>query len=217
MPFLIPTGTKVRLTDNRNGWAQELFFAGYRVYGAEYIYGKDYGIFPCFKAITRQGTMSNRNPSGWGSNTLGAYDLEHYEIDIVDYCSDNAYELLPRIEKKNRLNDIICGAVSVCTTEMLAIAKRLGIDHISFSEYPDVETPSATFNKDSNVELGFWEEVESLAFDQENTVISIASVNGNTAYLDTAYGDYFDVAQSLPHIYRAFMEIATKLSKEKDA
>ena len=201
-PFLIPFGTKVRLVpDNDNTPAVECFFAGYKAYDNTII--DKFCFFPRFKKPRKDGGMGTRNIY-YCFGVFGYSDLEKYSIEILDLPDD--YDM--RDPASDKYNDLVSGLVAVCTREMFATARRKGISELRFEDHPAVDKPFATFDADDPVTgetMNAHLPVSSIEiFDDE---ILIHAEDGRfMGYLDSQYGDGFDVAQSLPHIYKAFVE-----------
>lgn len=101
---------------------------------------------------------------------------------------------------RNRYNDRTVSLVQDCVNELLELAERHGIGHINFQKHP-VDIPNATFNDDCGHIK--WSPVKRVEFKEETIVIHSED---QTAYVDRTYGDYFDVAQSLPQIYAAVID-----------
>ena len=202
-PFLIPEGTKMNLTlTDPKVECGPVFFAGYRLLGQEII-RDSFDLFARFKKPTKDGTMSNRNIDLF-AGVFGHSDLVRCEIEILE-LPDNYRMFSPDPDK---YNDLVSGLVAVCTREMLATARRKGISELRFKDHPDVDEPFATFNADDPVtgcSVDVHLAVTSMEFFDDEIVIRTQDENfsGN---LDDEYGEGFDVAEALPHIYRAFVE-----------
>lgn len=202
-PFLIPEGTKMNLTlTDPKVECGPVYFAGYRLLGQEII-RDSFDLFARFKKPAKDGTMSNRNIVLF-DGVLGRSELAKCEIEILK-LPDN-YQML--YSDPDKYNDLVSGLVAVCTREMFATARRKGISELRFKDHPDVDEPFATFDADDPVTgetMNAHLPVSSIEiFDDE---ILIHAEDGRfVGYLDSQYGDGFDVAQSLPHIYKAFVE-----------
>lgn len=202
-PFLIPEGTKMNLTlTDPKVECGPVFFAGYRLLGQEII-RDSFDLFTRFKKPAKDGTMSNRNIVPF-SGVLGRSDHARCEIEILE-LPDNYQMLYPDPDK---YNDLISGLVAVCTREMISMARRKGISELRFEDHPDVDEPFATFNADDPVtgcSMDAHLAVASMEFSDDEIVIRPKDEKFS-GYLDGHYGEGFDVAQSLPHIYKAFVE-----------
>lgn len=104
----------------------------------------------------------------------------------------------------NKYNFLICNSVAACTREMVILAGIYGIKRIEFKNYPQIDTPSVTFNCD---EIAEYADVKALVFDSDDAPVIIEGEHDWKAYLDDDYGDYFDVAHSVGRIYHAFIEV----------
>lgn len=202
-PFLIPDGTKMNLTlTDPKVECGPVFFAGYRLLGKEII-RDSFDLFARFKKPAKDGTMSNRNIDLF-AGVLGRSELARCEIEILEL--PNNYQIFS--PDPDKYNDLVSGLVAVCTREMLATAHRKGISELRFKDHPDVDKPFATFNADDPVtgcSVDVRLAVTSIEFFDDEIVIRTNDENfsGN---LDGEYGEGFDVAEALPHIYRAFVE-----------
>lgn len=201
-PFLIPSETKVRLT-RKDGFTVEGFFAGYKTYKQNILTHPEYDLFPIFRAANKDGSMGRRFAKGITLGTLDGIELDEFEMEILEYHVRYTHCL-----KDNKFNDITVGTVAVCTLEMLALAKRFGITDIELDKYDDIEDCHATFDNDGGESR--YQQVSALRFNQDEKTVTIFGALGDSGYLDCQYGDYFDVAKSLPHIYKAFMECLKK-------
>ena len=201
-PFLIPFGTKVRIIpDSKDRPATECFFAGYKAFDNTII--DKFCFFPRFKKPRKDGGMGTRNIY-YCFGVFGYSDLEKYSIEILELPDD--YDM--RDPDPDKYNDLVSDLVAVCTREMLATAHRKGISELRFKDHPDVDEPFATFNADDPVtgcSVDAHLAVTSMEFLDDEIVIRTGDENfsGN---LDSEYGEGFDVAEALPHIYRAFVE-----------
>lgn len=208
-PFFIPEGTKMNLTlTDPKVECGPVYFAGYRLLGQEII-RDSFDLFARFKKTAKDGTMSNRNIVLF-NGVLGRSELARCEIEILELPDSSM--LYPDPDK---YNDLVSGLVAVCTREMLATAHRKGISELRFKDHPDVDKPFATFNADDPVtgcSVDVRLAVASMEFLDDEIVIRTNDENfsGN---LDGEYGDGFDVAEALPHIYRAFVEAVCSVEK----
>lgn len=206
-PFLIPCGTKMKLTlTDPVVDCGTVFFAGYKTFNRD-ILADEFDLFARFKKPTKKGEMSNHNIELF-DGVVGYSDLKRCEIEILEL--PDSYRLsYPDPDKYNKLT---CAQVSVCTLEMLTIAKKHGLKKISFRDYPSVDAPSATFdNGDTDAYL----EVDSIEFDEDIIKINSVAGGGFTGILDRTYGEYFDVAEALPKIYKAFIKaVQTTLTNQ---
>lgn len=196
-PFLIPFGTKVRIIPDCKGVpATECFFAGYRAFDNTII--DKFCFFPLFKKPTRDGRMGNRNID-YQAGFLGYSNLQACSIEILEL--PDGYDM--RNPDPNKYNNLSCMCVELCTLEMMALAKRHGIQKFSFNDFPEVDTPSATFdNGDTDAYL----DVDSLEFSEDGIKVNSVAGGGFCGYLDGQYGEYFDTAEALPKIYNAFIK-----------
>ena len=201
-PFLIPFGTKVRLvSDNDNSPVVECFFAGYKAYDNTIV--DKFCFFPRFKKPRKDGGMGTRNIY-YCFGVFGYSDLEKYSIEILELPDD--YDM--RDPDSDKYNDLVSGLVAVCTREMISMARRKGISELRFKDHPDVDEPFATFNADDPVtgcSVDVRLAVTSMEFFDDEIVIRTKDENFS-GYLDGHYGEGFDVAEALPHIYKAFVE-----------
>ena len=99
--------------------------------------------------------------------------------------------------------------VSQCHKDIVEIFKNHNIAKIYFSQHEDVlqeGIPSATFNDDNND--AEWRELGEVSYcEGTRDLIYISADCKFSGYTDGYYGDYFDVAQSLPKIYAAICDI----------
>ena len=207
VPFILPYGTRLRLTKpaRTDGYSKEVFFAGYRSYKQEFLTNaKD--LFPVFKGTTKDGRMSNRNPDGWVSNTIGPYDLQNYELEILELPTEHLH---PATLDCHAVEEVIIPTVAVRTEIMLAIARKYGITRMDVSE--DTDPAFAVFEEDETEDYRY-EKVTELLFDQKEKTVT---VKGETlsGYLDCTYGDFFNIGQSFPNIWRVFVNKLQKMTK----
>lgn len=199
-PFLIPFGTKVRLVpDNDNSPAVECFFAGYKAYDNTFV--DKFCFFPRFKKPRKDGGMGTRNIY-YCFGVFGYSDLEKYSIEILELPDD--YDM--RDPDPDRYNALTSAGVTLCTLEMMTLARRHGITTLSFSDYPSVDTPYAVFNTEDprmDAYTDAYLAVETLEFTDEGIKV-ISSEKAFSGFLDVNYGERFDVAEALPKIYNAF-------------
>lgn len=99
--------------------------------------------------------------------------------------------------------------VSACHKDIVNIMKENSIEKIMFYQHEDVlqeGIPSATFNDDNNE--AHWRELGEVSYCEGTRALIYISSDGKfSGYTDGYYGDYFDVAQSLPKIYAAIVDI----------
>lgn len=107
----------------------------------------------------------------------------------------------------NLYNERIADLVSQCHKDIVEMFRDNGIDKIIFSQHEDVLSngiPYAVFEDDDfNCELSDIGEVNV----NGRCLMYISSDIKYAGYTDGYYGDYFDIAQSLPRIYAAICEI----------
>ena len=98
--------------------------------------------------------------------------------------------------------------VSACHKDIVDIMKENSIEKIMFHQHEDVlgdGIPMVTFNNDKgNVSC---QEVGEITYMNDSNLVYISSDCKFSGYTDGYYGDYFDVAQSLPKIYAAIVDI----------
>lgn len=216
-PFLIPYGTKVKLTRDSDNFSFIGFFAGYRTYWREFLTGKS-DLSPVFKAETKTGTMSNRNAAA----ALWDDDLKNWELEILSIPT-NTYETSPLTIDPDRYSEMTVNTVAFCTLQLCALAENLGVKEIDFTQHPDIDTPHAVFDNggtEENYDSNKWLAVRKLVFnpepDEENIRISVVSEeDGYEGYLDNQYGDFFDIAESLPLIFNSAVKILKKIAESK--
>ena len=203
-PFLIPVGTKVKLTLlDPTVECGTVFFAGYKTFGRNILHDT-FDIFAIFKKPTKKGEMSHFNIDLF-DGFIAKSDLDRCDIEILELPAEGLYTA----NRENRFNDCLSNLVAVCTAEMLDIAHRKGVVSVVFKDHPKVEAPYATFNDDGGHYA--WCPVTELVFNfDENQIIVRGDDHGTVwmGYLDGSWGDYFDVGHSFGHIYEAFVKIA---------
>lgn len=99
--------------------------------------------------------------------------------------------------------------VSQCHKDIVDIFKSHNIANIYFSQHEDVlqeSVPVVTFNNDKD-ELSCQELGELTYCEGTKDLLYISADYKFSGYTDGYYGDYFDVAQSLPKIYAAICDI----------
>lgn len=99
--------------------------------------------------------------------------------------------------------------VSQCHKDIVGIFKEHGIEKIYFSQHEDVlqeSVPMVTFSNDKD-ELSCQELGELTYCEGTKDLLYISADCKFSGYTDGYYGDYFDVAQSLPKIYAAICDI----------
>ena len=102
----------------------------------------------------------------------------------------------------------VSGLVSACHKDIVDIMKKNSIEKIMFYQHEDVlgeGIPMVTFN-DYKGDVSCQELGEIICQDDGNLGYISADYKFS-GYTDGYYGDYFDVAQSLPKIYAAIVDI----------
>ncbi len=98
--------------------------------------------------------------------------------------------------------------VSACHKDIVDIMKENNIEKIMFYQHEDVlddGIPMVTFNNDEgNVSC---QELGEITYRDDSNLVYISSDCEFSGYTDGYYGDYFDIAQSLPKIYAAIVDI----------
>lgn len=112
------------------------------------------------------------------------------------------------------VNNLIVNAVQTATRDIREAFVENGLRMIRLSLHEDIDLISATFNNDNNESA--WCNITEIMYTPSEgdfyfTIIG-EDVDGNmwSGYLDKYYGDYFDVAQSIGHIYEAVAMIVNK-------
>lgn len=102
----------------------------------------------------------------------------------------------------------VSGLVSACHNDIVDIMKKNSIEKIMFYQHEDVlddGIPMVTFNDvKGNVSC---QELGEIICQDDRNLGYISSDYKFSGYTDGYYGDYFDVAQSLPKIYAAIVDI----------
>lgn len=200
-PLLVPYGTKIRLVSNNGDYDKVLFFAGYKTFDLGSIQDK-YDLYPKFKLPTKDGKMSNRN-CGWAGGACGYSNLEDFKFEILAFNDVVPFGVFNDSEKYNRLTS---NQVAFYSIAMMCIAKQLGIRTLKFPDHPKTDAPSAIFDDADGTDKLL--DITELDFSDENRIAIKTTDKNFTGYLDGLYGDYFNVAEALPRIFKAFCEAA---------
>lgn len=110
--------------------------------------------------------------------------------------------------QRDYYNRKVSDLVSACHKDIVDIFNSHNIAKICFSQHEDVlqeGIPSATFNDDNNDAV--WRELGEITYQKDNNLVYISNDCKFSGYTDGYYGDYFDIAQSLPKIYAAIVDI----------
>lgn len=98
--------------------------------------------------------------------------------------------------------------VSACHKDIVDIMKENGIEKIMFYQHEDVleeGVPMVTFNNDKGKVS--YQELGEITYMDDSNLVYISHDCKFSGYTDGYYGDYFDIAQSLPKIYAAIVDI----------
>lgn len=108
----------------------------------------------------------------------------------------------------NLYNERISDLVSQCHKDIVEMFRDNGIEKILFGQHKDVLSngiPYATFEGDDSSR--YMDDVEEIVLSEGDHHLTIIGKKRYSGFTDGYYGDYFDVAQSLPRIYAAICEI----------
>lgn len=98
--------------------------------------------------------------------------------------------------------------VSACHKDIVDIMKENSIEKIMLYQHKDVlgdGIPMVTFNNDKG-EVSC-QELGEITYQNDGNLVYISSDCKFSGYTDGYYGDYFDVAHSLPKIYAAIVDV----------
>lgn len=98
--------------------------------------------------------------------------------------------------------------VSACHKDIVDIMKKNGIEKIMFYQHKDVlgdGIPMVIFNNDKGKVS--YQELREITHQNDSNLVYVSSDCKFSGYTDGYYGDYFDVAHSLPKIYAAIVDV----------
>lgn len=110
--------------------------------------------------------------------------------------------------QSNLYNERVADLVSRCHRDIVEMFKDNGIEKIIFSQHEDVLSegiPYATFEGDDF--SSYSDDVTEIVLSEDDNHLTIIGKKGYSGFTDGYYGDYFDVAQSLPRIYAAICDV----------